>query len=66
MAQRWQRQGIGKMLMDSLLTVATKHGCSRIEWTTDKDSEGAQRFYAELGVPVNDGKLFYRIELGDA
>jgi GNAT superfamily N-acetyltransferase len=65
-AQRWQRQGIGKLLMDGLLTVAAKHGCSRVEWTTDRESEGAQRFYAKLGVPVNGGKLFYRVELGDA
>jgi GNAT superfamily N-acetyltransferase len=65
-AQDRQRQGIGKLLMDSLQTVATKHGCSRVEWTTDRDSEGAQRFYAKLGVPVDKGKLFYRIALGDA
>lgn len=65
-AQRWQRQGIGKLLMDGLLAVAAKHGCSRVEWTTDRESEGAQRFYAKLGVPVNEGKLFYRVELGDA
>jgi GNAT superfamily N-acetyltransferase len=65
-AAGWQRQGIGRLLMDSLLTVAAKHGCSRVEWTTDRDSEGAQRFYAKLGVPINEGKLFYRVELGDA
>jgi len=65
-AQDWQRQGVGKLLMDSLLAVGAKHGCSRVEWTTDRESEGAQRFYARLGVPVNEDKLFYRIELGDA
>ncbi len=65
-AQDWQRQGIGKVLMDSLRAVAAEHGCSRLEWTTDRESKGAQQFYATLGVPVNDGKLFYRIELGDA
>lgn len=64
-AQDWQRQGIGKLLMDSLQTMAAKHGCSRVEWTTDRQSEGAQLFYAKLGVPVDDGKLFYRIALGD-
>ena len=42
-AQRWQRQGVGKLLMDSLVAVAGKHGCSRVEWTTDRESEGAQR-----------------------
>lgn len=64
-ARSWQRQGIGKLIMDRLLAVAAKHGCSRVEWTTDRESEGAQRFYAKLGVPVSDGKLFYRVELGD-
>jgi GNAT superfamily N-acetyltransferase len=65
-AQNWQRHGVGKLLMDGLLAVAAKHGCSRVEWTTDQESTGAQRFYAKLGVPVNEGKLFYRVELGDA
>ena len=64
-AQDWQRRGIGKLLMASLQTVAAKHGCSRVEWTTDRDSEGAQRFYAKLGVPVDEGKLFYRVALRD-
>jgi len=64
-AQDWQRQGIGKQLMDSLLAVAAKSGCSRVEWTTDRESEGAKRFYAKLGVPVDDGKLFYRVQLAD-
>lgn len=65
-AQDWQRQGIGKLLIANLQAVAAKHACSRVEWTTDRDSEGAQRFYAKLGVPVDEGKLFYRITLGDA
>lgn len=65
-AERWQRHGIGKLLMDSLLAMAAKHHCSRVEWTTDRESEGARRFYATLGVPVNEGKLFYRVELEGA
>jgi GNAT superfamily N-acetyltransferase len=62
-AQARRRQGIGKLLMENLFTVAAKHGCSRVEWTTDQESKGAQRFYAELGVPVHDDKLFYRSEV---
>jgi GNAT superfamily N-acetyltransferase len=63
--KNWQRQGVGKLLMDSLVAIAAKHRCSRVEWTTDRESDGAQRFYAKLGVPVDEGKLFYRVELGD-
>jgi GNAT superfamily N-acetyltransferase len=62
-SRHWQRQGIGKLLMNGLLSVAAEHGCSRVEWTTDRESHGAQRFYANLGVPVNEGKLFYRVDL---
>ena len=64
-AQTHRRQGVGRLLMENLFTVATKHGCSRMEWTTDQESQGAQRFYAELGVPVLTDKLFYRSELGE-
>ncbi len=62
-AQAHRRKGIGKRLIDSLFEVAAKHGCSRVEWTTDQEGHGAQRFYQELGIPVNAGKLFYRVEL---
>lgn len=55
-----RRRGIGKLLMEKLFELANKHGCSRVEWTTDTDNPGAQRFYAELNVPVNTTKLFYR------
>jgi len=65
-AAGWQRHGIGTLLMDRLRAVAAQHGCSRVEWTTDRDSDGAQRFYAKLGVPVDEGKLFYRVGLGNA
>jgi GNAT superfamily N-acetyltransferase len=57
-----RRRGIAKLLMRHLYDVAVKHDCSRVEWTTDQDNPDAQRFYAELGVPVRQSKLFYRIE----
>jgi GNAT superfamily N-acetyltransferase len=62
-AQQRRREGIGKLLMDSLFKVAAQHNCSRVEWTTDQDNPGAQRFYQALNMPVNAGKLFYRVEL---
>jgi GNAT superfamily N-acetyltransferase len=60
-----RRKGIGKLLMDALFEVAKKHGCSRVEWTTDDTNQSAQQFYDELGVPVNTSKMFYRVELDD-
>ncbi len=57
-----RRKGVGKLLMQHLYEIAAKNGCSRVEWTTDRDNPAAQLFYAELGIPVRESKLFYRIE----
>ena len=57
-----RRRGVGNLLMRSLYEIAIKHDCSRVEWTTDRGNPDAQQFYAELGVPVNEAKLFYRLE----
>ena len=61
-ADRYRGQGIGKLLVRSLFGTATKNGCSRVEWTTDRDNAGALAFYAQLGVPVQSSKIFYRVE----
>lgn len=50
------------MLMQAVFDVASKHGCSRVEWTTDRDNSGAQGFYATLGLPTQPSKVFYRVE----
>ncbi len=62
-AQSHQRQGIGKLLMDSLTTVAVKHGCSRVEWMTEHTNIAAQEFYAAMDAPVDESKVFYRVGL---
>lgn len=61
-AEAARRNGVGKLLMRRLYDTAIKCDCSRVEWTTDSENADAQRFYAELGVPVKESKLFYRIE----
>jgi GNAT superfamily N-acetyltransferase len=58
-------QGVGKLLMGHLCNIAVKNGCSRLEWTTDRDNIDARRFYDQLGVLVKESKLFYRIEGDD-
>jgi len=62
-AKAYRRAGVGKRLMDELHATARTERCSRIEWTTDTDNSGAQRFYEELGVPANTSKVFYRSTL---
>jgi GNAT superfamily N-acetyltransferase len=59
-----RRSGIGTLLMSELVTVATEQACSRIEWTTDADNTGAQRFYAKIA-RIHPSKIFYRLEGND-
>lgn len=61
-AELARRQGVGKALMQNLCDIAVRHECSRVEWTTDKGNLEAQQFYSELGAPLVQSKLFYRIE----
>lgn len=56
-----RRSGIGTQLMKSLFEVANRHGCSRVEWTTDYDNPGARRFYDKIA-RTHPSKLFYRLE----
>jgi GNAT superfamily N-acetyltransferase len=64
-AERARRKGVGKLLMQHLHTLAVERGCSRVEWNTDRENLAAQRFYAYLGVPVDESKLFYRVQGDD-
>lgn len=57
-----RRQGIGKHLMKAVFETAIRHGCSRVEWTTDTGNASAQAFYAGLGLPKHPSKVFYRVQ----
>jgi GNAT superfamily N-acetyltransferase len=57
-----RRAGVGKAIMQSLAEIAVKTDCSRFEWQTDTPNTKAQRFYADLGIAVDESKLFYRAQ----
>ena len=61
-ADAYRRRGVGRLLMDRVRGIADETGCSRVEWTTDRDNEGARRFYKGLGYAIHPGKVFYRLE----
>ena len=58
-----RRSGVGQVLLDAVKAAAVEAGCRRLEWTGDTDNPVALGFYKKLGVPVNDGKVFYRLPL---
>lgn len=56
-------QGVGQAFMAELKRIGEAAGCSRMEWTGDTDNPVALAFYEKMGVPRNDGKVFYRLPL---
>jgi GNAT superfamily N-acetyltransferase len=58
-----RRSGVGKAIIDRLRDVARAAGASRVEWTADRDNPTAMDFYERLGVPMNEGKIAYRLSL---
>lgn len=64
-AEKARRKGVGKLLMKHLHALAIQRNCSRVEWQTDLHNLDAQRFYADLGVSVDNSKLFYRVQGDD-
>lgn len=56
-----RRRGIARDLMAAVRDEAQTAGCSRIEWTADRDNPPALALYAGLGVEPHNGKIFYRL-----
>ncbi|MFJ6214986.1 GNAT family N-acetyltransferase [Streptomyces sp. NPDC092296] len=57
-----RRHGVARALMEHLQEIAVGAGCSRVEWTADRDNPPALALYEALGVQPRDGKIFYRVE----
>lgn len=56
---------IGERLMRRVARHAVAHDCLRLDWTTERPNEGAQRFYRRLGAEHVEEKVYFRLA-GDA
>lgn len=55
-----RRRGVARQLMDAVHAEARATGCSRVEWTADRENPPALELYEALGVAPHPGKIFYR------
>ncbi|MCZ4096647.1 GNAT family N-acetyltransferase [Streptomyces sp. So13.3] len=55
-----RRRGVAGVFMAKLREAADEAGCTRIEWTADRDNPPALAFYEAFGAEPRDGKVFYR------
>lgn len=60
----YRKRGVGRQMLVRLGVIALERGCSRVEWTTDRDNIDAQKFYQNLGAEVSPSKLMYRVDGG--
>lgn len=58
-------KGIGKALIRFIATFSLAHGCSRLDWTTEKSNPGAGDFYLSIGASLIEEKQYFRLEGDD-
>ncbi len=68
-ADRWQRRGVGKLLLERLSDRARAEGITHFTALVSGDNRGMQALIARLGYPahisrVRDGTFLYEVELG--
>jgi ribosomal protein S18 acetylase RimI-like enzyme len=57
-----QACGVGSRMMTEIVSIAAaRPGCSRVEWTADRDNATARSFYRALGYREFEGKVMYRV-----
>ena len=54
--------GLGELLMRELARIAAARGCTRIDWTTQRDNAGACSFYERIGARVVEEKVYFRLD----
>ncbi len=55
-------EGIGEVLLHELARVAVARGCTRLDWSTEKNNRGARAFYDRIGARVVEEKVYYRLD----
>ncbi|MEC4019406.1 GNAT family N-acetyltransferase [Streptomyces sp. H27-D2] len=56
-----RRRGVAGAFMTRLREETSAAGCSRMEWTAERDNSAALAFYEALGAEPRGEKVFYRM-----
>ena len=55
-------RGVARALFQALAKEARAQGCTRIDWTTERDNRQAQAVYQALGASLVEDKLYFRLD----
>jgi ribosomal protein S18 acetylase RimI-like enzyme len=54
--------GVGEALMRALARIAVARGCTRVDWSTQRDNAGALAFYGRIGAKAVEDKVYLRLD----
>jgi GNAT superfamily N-acetyltransferase len=64
-SEPWRSHGVGEAMLRFLARLALERGCSRLDWTAERDNPRALAFYERLGARRVDEKVYYRVDGDD-
>ncbi len=53
---------LGERIMRALAVLARERGCTRVDWTTQRDNAGACAFYRRIGARAVEEKIYFRLD----
>lgn len=53
----FRKQGIGKMLLDEIISLAKKANCKKLRWQVSKWNSNAIEFYKKTGAAIDDTEI---------
>jgi len=54
--------GVGEALLRALAREARARGCTRVDWTTQRDNVRGRAFYDRVGAAVVEDKIYFRLD----
>jgi len=58
-----RKQGIGKLLLEQIIKLATAEGCKKVRWQVSKWNSNSIAFYRRIGAVIDDTEINCDLQL---